>query len=120
MQTSKRKGISTASAKAKGRRLQQWVRDKIIKVSPHLSLDDVRSTSMGAGGEDVQLSPLARESFPFSVECKSLKSMALYKWVDQAVENCPEGVEPLVIAKANGRQPVAIVDAEWFFKKLTK
>lgn len=63
--------MKPSSAKAKGRKLQQQVRDLILETFSDLEPDDVRSTSMGAGGEDVLLSPLARRKFPFSVECKN-------------------------------------------------
>jgi len=111
----KRKGISPQSAKAKGRRLQQWVRDHLLMRHPTLEADDVRSTSMGAGGEDVLLSPAARRRVPYSIECKNLASMAFYKWMEQAKANCPPGIEPLVVAKANNKKPVVIIDAEYFF-----
>ena len=40
------------SAKAKGRRLQQWVREQLIeKLNVHP--EDIESRSMGAGGEDL-------------------------------------------------------------------
>ena len=70
---------------------------------------------MGAGGEDVQLSPAARSLVPLSIECKNLASMVFYKWMDQAFVNAPKGTEPIVVAKANHRKPVVIVDAEYFF-----
>lgn len=108
------------SAKAKGRKLQQDVRDMILKYSPSLEPDDVKSTSMGAGGEDVQLSPAARRQYPISIECKSRASWAFYKDYDQAVINAPEGMEPILVAKANHRDPVVIVDADWFFKQFPK
>ena len=104
-----------ASAKAKGRRLQQWTRDQILKRWLSLEPDDVRSTSMGAGGEDLLLSPAARKLLPLSFECKNLNSMVLFKWYDQAVVNAPKGTEPVVVAKANHRRPVVIIDAEYFF-----
>ena len=62
--------IKPSSSKAKGRRLQQAVRDGILEAFPALEPDDVKSTSMGAGGEDVQLSPAARKLFPYQIECK--------------------------------------------------
>ena len=108
--------LSPSSAKAKGRRLQQWARDLILKTWPSLEPDDVKSTSMGAGGEDVLLSPAARRLCPLSIECKNLNSMAFYKWLDQAYINAPKGSEAVVVAKANHRRPVVIVDAEYFFK----
>jgi len=73
---------------------------------------------MGAGGEDILLSPKARELFPFSVECKSKAAYAFYRDYDQAGENTPYGVEPLLVAKANRRKPVVILDAEYFMRLL--
>ena len=44
--------MRTQSKKAKGRRLQQWVRDLLIeKLEVHP--EDIESRSMGAGGEDL-------------------------------------------------------------------
>ena len=63
--------LKTQSCKGKGRRLQQAVARDIIAAFDHLQEDDVRSTSMGAGGEDVQLSPAARAAMPYSIECKN-------------------------------------------------
>lgn len=108
--------IKPSSAKAKGRKHQQWVRDKIYETFPVLEDGDVRSTSMGAGGEDLQLSPAARRLFPYSVECKAYKSFAVYSVLDQAAENAPEGAEPIAIIKGDRRKPLAVLDAEHFFK----
>jgi len=109
-----------AARKQKARKLQQTVRDLILKYSPSLEPDDVVSRSMGAGGEDIMLSPAARKQYPISIECKSRASYAFYKDYDQAVVNAPEGSEPVLICKSNHRKPVVIVDAEWFFKQFPK
>ena len=45
------------SAKNKGKRLQNQVRDLILEKFQQLEEDDVRSTTMGDSGEDVLLSP---------------------------------------------------------------
>ena len=56
--------VKTQSAKAKGRRFQQWVRDQLIeKLDVHP--EDVESRSMGAGGEDLIMARAAREKFPY-------------------------------------------------------
>ena len=107
--------IKTSSAKAKGRRLQQWVRDQILDRFTTLTTDDVRSTAMGQGGEDVQLSSAARDHFPYSIECKAQKQIAVYRFMDQAEANCPDGSEPLVVIKADRRKPLVVVDAKHFF-----
>ena len=62
------------SAKSKGRRFQQEIRDSIKQTFEFLRDNDVISTSMGCGGEDIVLSPLAESVFPFSVECKMWRS----------------------------------------------
>lgn len=116
----KRKGISTASRKQKGRKHQQWVRDKILECLPSLEPDDCRSTSMGAGGEDIQLSPAARKLFPYSIECKSLAKFAGYNYYDQAEVNSPTYAEPIAIVKANNRKPLVLVNAEYFIELVTK
>src|SRR5690349_9145817 len=72
------------SAKAKGRRLQQEVRDAILGKFPELQPDDVRSTSMGASGEDLLLSPAARTRFPFYVEAKNQEALNIWKALEQA------------------------------------
>ena len=112
--------MKTAGAKAKGRKLQQWVRDLILSKHPSLEEDDVKSTAMGQGGEDVQLSPAARKLVPLSIECKSRASYAFYKDLDQAYANCPKGSQPTLIAKANHRDPVVIIDATVFFDILSQ
>lgn len=115
-----RMAIKTSSAKAKGRKLQQWTRNLILKLVPTLEPDDVKSTSMGASGEDVQLSPQARKKLPITIECKARKSIAVYSYYDQALTNAPTGMEPIVIIKADRKKPLAIVDAEFFFEKMVK
>lgn len=85
-----------------------------------LESDDVRSTSMGASGEDVQLSPAARRSCPISVECKARSSIVLYSWYEQAGTNCKPELEPLLVVKGDRKKPLVCVDAEYFFDLLKK
>lgn len=106
-------GIRPQSAKAKGRKLQQAVRDSILNSFPTLEADDVRSTSMGAGGEDVQLSPAARKLFPYSVECKNLAKIAVFNYYEQSRTNAGN-YEPLVVIKQNRSKPLAVVDLDHF------
>lgn len=107
-----------SSAKNKGRILQQWVRDLILEINPELARDDVRSTSMGAGGEDVQLSSAARRLVPFQIECKNKNEVSVCNWYDQAREHGPH--EPLVVVKQNHGKPLVVVDAVTFFQLIRK
>lgn len=69
---------------------------------------------MGAGGEDILMSPKARRQFPVSIECKNLAKFVGYTYLDQAVANA-KLYQPVAVVKANRRDPVVVVDAEYFF-----
>jgi len=106
--------MKTQSAKAKGRRLQQWVRDQLIEeldVHP----EDIESRSMGAGGEDLIMARAAREKFPYSIECKNVEKLNVWDAYTQASENSGN-YEPIVVMKKNGKKPLIVVDAEFFVK----
>ena len=109
--------ITTASAKNKGRKHQQWTRDQLMSRFP-LADGDIRSTSMGNSGEDLQFSPLARELIPISIECKAHKSFAVYKVMEQAASNTQAGLEPVAVIKADRKDPLAVVDAQYLFDLL--
>lgn len=93
------------SCKSKGRRLQQRVAQSIRARFPHLGDDDVVSTSMGAGGEDVRLSSAARAVLPVSLECKCTERLNLWSALGQAAANAPPGATPCVVFSRN-RSPV--------------
>ena len=106
--------MKTQSAKAKGRRLQQWVRDLLIeKLEVHP--EDIESRSMGAGGEDLIMARAAREKFPYSIECKNQESINIWKSYEQAKENAGD-YEPIVVLKRNNTKPLVLVDADYFVK----
>ena len=106
--------MKTQSAKAKGRRLQQWFRDLLIeKLDIHP--EDIESRSMGAGGEDLIMARAARQRFPYSIECKNQESINVWKSYEQAQENSKD-YEPVVVLKRNNTKPLVLVDAEYFVK----
>ena len=102
------------SAKAKGRRLQQWVRDQLIE-QLEVHPEDIESRSMGAGGEDLIMARAAREKFPHSIECKNVEKLNVWDAYEQASANCGD-YEPLVVMKKNGKKPLVVVDAEYFIR----
>ena len=104
--------MKTQSAKAKGRKLQQWVRDQLIEqldVHP----EDIESRSMGAGGEDLIMARAARQKFPFSIECKNVEKLNVWEAYEQAKSNCND-YEPLVVMKKNQKKPLVVIDADYF------
>lgn len=110
--------MKVQSAKAKGRRLQQWVRDKLIEMLD-VHPEDIESRSMGAGGEDLIMARAARSKFPHSIECKNVEKLNVWDAYEQAVLNSGE-YEPLLIMKKNGKKPLAVVDAEYLIRLYEK
>ena len=104
--------MKTQSAKAKGRRLQQWFRDLLIeKLDIHP--EDIESRSMGAGGEDLIMARAAREKFPYSIECKNQEKLNIWSSLEQA-ENNSGSHTPLLIFKRNRTKTYAVIE----FKRL--
>ena len=103
--------MKSQSAKAKGRRAQQEVRDAILALRGDLTEDDVRSTSMGASGEDLLLSSLARRIFPIASEVKNTERINIWQAIAQAQEHAKEGVTPVVFFRRNRSEMMACVPA---------
>jgi len=103
--------MKTQSAKSKGRRLQQEVRDLILETFNELEKDDVRSTSMGASGEDLLLSPAARKLFPFATECKNQEKLNIWDSLKQAESNAGKHI-PLLVFKRNRSKIYATIEFE--------
>jgi len=101
------------SAKNKGKRLQNKVRDLILEKFNQLEPDDVRSVTMGESGEDILLSPAARKLFPFSTECKNQEKLNIWSSLEQAETNSGKHI-PIVIFKRNRSKTYVALE----FKKL--
>jgi len=106
--------MKTQSAKAKGRRLQQWMRDTLVE-ELNIHPEDIESRSMGAGGEDLIMARAARLKFPYSIECKNVEKLNVWDAYSQSKENSGN-YEPIVVMKKNGKKPLVVVDAEYFIK----
>ena len=106
--------MKTQSAKAKGRKLQNWVRDKLIEI---LSIheEDVESRSMGASGEDLIMAQTARKKFPYYIECKNQERINIWNAYQQSNTNSGK-YEPILFIKRNKHKPLVVVDAEHFIR----
>jgi hypothetical protein len=108
------------SAKAKGRNLQNLVRDKLRSIFvdlctkvPKLEYDDIKSQTMGMGGEDIVLSPIAKKLIPYSFECKNTERLNLWKSLQQCEDNC-EDRKPVLIIKKNRSKVYAVIEFDTF------
>lgn len=119
------KKITTASAKAKGRNLQQWVCERISAITgiPYVQSDDqceIHSREMGQAGIDVVLRGEALKRFPFSVECKATESLNLKDTVDQAKSNTYKNTDWIIVHRKKAI-PEPLVIMSWdTFEKLVK
>ena len=110
--------MKTQSAKAKGRRLQQWFRDLLIETLG-IHPEDIESRSMGAGGEDLIMARAAREKIPVSIECKNQEKINIWESYKQAEQNSGK-YEPVVVIKRNKSKPLVVIDAEYFVSLFDK
>lgn len=97
--------------------LQNKIRDDLLELFPSLEKDDVRSTSMGVVGEDLQLSPSARKLIPYQIECKNKATSQIHTYMKQARTH--GNYDPLVLVKKDRDTVLAIVEWE-HFKTLIK
>ena len=112
--------MTARASKAKGRRLQNYVRDKLREVFikdwkklPTLEEDDIKSQTMGMTGEDIVMSPAAKRLIPYSFECKNVEKLNIWSSLEQAESNC-EGRTPVLVFKRNrSKVYVAIEFDSW-------
>ena len=102
------------SRRAKSSRLQNLVRDKILKAfKPHLGKKDVQTPPNGINGPDIILSRIAKKLCPYNFEVKNRNQMkGVYDWFKQASKNTK--LSPVVVMKMNTRKPLAVIDLDTF------
>lgn len=113
--------MRTSSAKAKGRRLCARIRELLYSYAPDLKPGDIEITSSGATGEDLKLSPAARQIYPMAIECKNQESLNIWKALAQAESHLAkfEGggfTAPVVFFSRNHSKTYVALDAEHFIK----
>ena len=110
--------MKTSSCKAKGRRLQQALRDLLIeKYSGVLEQDDIKSTIMGESGADIQLSPAAQKLIPFNFETKNVEALNIWNALKQAeLESKKRNTIPVVVFKRNRSETYVSLKLDDFLK----
>jgi hypothetical protein len=112
---------TVASRKAKGRKHQQEIVKAILELFPELEPDDVKSTGMGQSGEDIQLSPKARKLLPVAIEAKCQETLNFWAAYEQAKVNSKNKYIPVVVAKRNRTEPIAVLSFTsflWLIRQL--
>ena len=112
--------MNNKSRKAKGRILQNLVRDKVQKLFPSLGKDDIRTSLMSEAGADVKLiSLMARKLMPYDIETKNREEYkTIYKHYKHA---CKHGnSQPLLVIKMNRENPLAVIGLDHFMELLAR
>jgi len=115
-----RQRISVASAKTKGRELQQWTAQRISQITG-ISCgkdEDIESRPGAQTGVDIILRGAAREAFPFGIECKSGEHIGWQAAIRQARDNAKKSRFPfwLVFLKTKRfKSRFVLLEAEIFF-----
>ena len=111
--------MKTRSAKNKGKRLQNKVKELLLESFKQLEEDDIRSAIMGETGEDIKLSPAARKLIPYSFECKNQEKINIWDSLNQAEENSGD-YSPVLIFKRNRSKTYAVINIEKFIELICK
>jgi hypothetical protein len=70
---------------------------------------------MGESGEDIILSPAARDLIPFSFECKNQERLNIWESLSQSEDNCGEYISAVVF-KRNRTKTYIALELEEFLK----
>ena len=107
--------MKASSAKGKGRRLQNYLKDKLYTSFPSLRNGDIKGAVMGESGEDIKLSPAAKDLIPFSFECKNQERLNIWESLSQAEGNADDRI-PVLVFKRNRTKTYVAIDLEAFLE----
>ena len=100
--------MNNKSRKQKGRRLQNHLRDRLLKAFPHLKAEDIKVAIMSEPGPDIKLSRIAKKLIPYQWECKNQEKMkTIYQWFNQCRRH--GNLEPILVIKQNSREELAVL-----------
>ena len=112
--------MKARSAKNKGKRLQNLVRDRLRSVFMEtLEKNDIESQVMGMSGEDIILTPAAKKIINYSFECKNKERLDLWKSLEQAESNS-EDRNPVLVFKRNRSKIYVSIEFDHFIELIDK
>lgn len=102
--------MKTSSAKAKGRRLQNEVAER-LRAWMRVGEADIRPAIMGEKGSDIKMSKHVQRAFPFAVECKNQERLHVWSALEQAEKHAKGHgtLKPLLIFRRNRSATYAVL-----------
>jgi hypothetical protein len=118
--------MTVAAKKQKGRKLQQDTCAAFLSVGSKKGLvaDDIKSTSMGCSGVDMQVSPAARAVLgDWAVECKrqealNVTSVFWQHW--QKYKKAKPSATPILVHRKNHTDPLVTMTLAAFVELLDR
>ena len=112
--------IKRASAKAKGRKLQNEICEEFSRISGiEVCKDgDIEGRPMGQSGVDICFRGRAKKLFPFSIECKYQEKWSIPNWIQQAKANRKKGTDWLLFVRRNRNKACVVMSVDLFFRLL--
>lgn len=116
----KKKPIGISSRKAKGRNLQNKIRDTLFEAyQPLVEQDDIKCAIMGENGCDIHLSPQARKVIaPLAVEAKCVEKLNIWSALEQCEKNTKKDEIPVLFFKRNRSKTYCVLELDNFMKFL--
>lgn len=116
------KKINTRGRKAKGKALEELITKKLLDKFPELEYGiDIRRTISSENGQDIKIiTKKASTLIPLKIEAKSRATMAIYTYYEQAKGHPGDNLEPCVIIKMNRKQPLIVINLDYFLDMLKK
>jgi len=115
----KKRKITIASAKAKGRKLQKIVAQKIAeifkKTCGYGDDDEIKIRIMGQKGVDIIFDNETEKKFPFSIECKNQERININQAIMQSEKNKKNNTNWLLVIKNKKlKNPVVLLEIDAF------
>jgi hypothetical protein len=114
--------VTTKSRKAKGRSLQQTIRNSLREIGVQYGLvdDDIESRGMGQNGVDIILTPAAKKVFgDLAIEAKNHQQINLTSTFWQHAPRYPKAVN-LLVSKKNRTLPLVTMTLSDYLDMLRK
>lgn len=109
--------MNIKSAKAKGRRCSQEVKNLLLRFGRFLFDDDIQVTPSSVPGADLHLSPAAQKIFPFAIECKNQEKLQIWAALEQCAGHTSTLNQiPVLFFKRNKSELYVALKAEDFIK----
>lgn len=89
------------SAKAKGRKLCQELKELLLRYAKDLHEDDITVTPASVPGPDLHLSHAAKKFYPFNIECKNQEKLNIWDSLKQVEVRQKIEEIPLVVFSRN-------------------